>query len=222
MSDKLITIVAPTYGHMPHKLPAFVHSILGQSFQRMKAIILHDGPSEDGTREFMTEIAAKYPDVIRYVETSQRQHFPEQQSGWGHYLRAMGQDMVDTPWIWHQNADNQLIFAAIEHLMWVMEDKLEDGSPKWDLGYFPIIHSYFGYTPFMHWLAFSQCDLAQIIVRTEVSKKAGFNHRTFAADGHWIEDIKATHPNLRVTHLNATLVNTGGDFKGQIIPTIHQ
>lgn len=204
INGPLVTVVAVTYGHMPFKLPSFVYQMLDQSSDRFKLVVIHDGPSSDGTREFMEQIAANYPDHVKYIETEARQHSPEEPApccnhmmghGWGHYNRELGLAEVDTEWVWFQNCDNQVVPKAVEVLQGAMLD------PKVDVVWFGLVHNYMGYEAFKRDFANCACDMAQFIVRTEIARKVGFNHRCFIADGLFIEDIKKANPNLCIAEI---------------------
>lgn len=180
MTNKLITVVAVTYGQMPYKLPAFVYNILGQHLDCWKLIVLHDGPSIDGTKEFI--LGLNHPDIT-YVESDIRGNC------WGHQNRHTGLMMVDTPFVWFQNCDNLITYDATRYLHPHLNDTV-------DLVTFPIVHSHFDYSAFYQGFAYGQMDMAQFVVRTSLAQSVGFNHRDFAADGWFIEDLKSKYPYL--------------------------
>jgi hypothetical protein len=157
--------------------------------------VIHDGPSTDGTREFMEDIASKHAN-IKYLESEERGNC------WGHQNRAWGLTMVDTPWVSFTNGDNQYCYKFMDY----MEKNLDERFL--DVVTFVTAHSYFDYKPFYIMFSNSQCDLAQFAVRTQVARTVGFNHRDFAADAHFIEEIKVTYPNYRLKHLHGMCLMT--------------
>jgi glycosyltransferase involved in cell wall biosynthesis len=186
-SEKVLTFVAVTYHQMDRFiLPSFVYNILGQTWDNWKLIILHDGPSSDGSKEFMEQIVAQYPDQVTYIESETRENC------WGHQNRALGLSLVDTPWVTFTNVDNQYCWDFVHHLWGDMT------NGRHDVICFRIAHNYFGYKSFYNWFDMSQCDMMQFAVRTEMAKTAGFNHRVHEADGLFIRDLNRCFPNLRL------------------------
>lgn len=186
MSEKVLTFVVASYNQMPHVLPAFVHNLLAQSWDNWVAVIVHDGPSTDGTREFMGDIISKYPGFFTYVE-------PEVRAGnWGHRYRHTGLMMVDTPWVTLTNADNQYCYDFVHHLMGDMQ------SGKWDCLQWWISHSYFGFEPFYRGFGCGATDLMQFAVRTEMAQAVGFTSELHHADGIFVDQLKLNFPNMRL------------------------
>lgn len=215
MDKPLVTIIAVTYGHMSYVLPSFIYQHLSQSDQRFKLEIWHDGPSQDGTKEFMEGICKEHPH-ISYHESTERQHFPGEKapccdmnlkeelrgSGWGHYNRAVALDRVDTDWVWFQNCDNQVVPKAIEILSSGMQD------PSISILWWSINHNYAAYREFQQ--DFSNCaiDMCQFMIRTPLAKAVGFKHRCFIADGLFVEDIKQHQPELQLGKLQGLILGT--------------
>jgi len=190
-----ITVAAVTYGQMPWVLPSFVYSVLAQTDSRWKLIVAHDGPSIDGTREFMESIIKQFPDKVRYFETSERENC------YGHNLRDLMIPMVDTEYLLLTNGDNLICHTAVSRLL-ASFDKGQD----WDVIHFPLVHSHFKYTRFKHRFAYGCCDISQFIIKSEMAKKVGFRSREFAADGVYIEHLKTAFPNMRLLDIEDILV----------------
>lgn len=189
----MITIQAVTYKHMPHKLTCFMHNVLAQSDNNWKLIVGHDGPSEDGTKEYMTRTISGRLESIFYIES------PKRENCWGHNLRADMLAMINTPYVWFTNCDNLMVYDAIS----ILNEACRSGN--WDVIYFPIAHSHYGYEYFKRSFAYSAADMCQFIVKTELAQKVGFNDRGFAADGVFIEQLKGTYPNLKILELKSIL-----------------
>jgi hypothetical protein len=123
-----------------------------------------------------------------------RRYKPELRGyGWGHYNRARALETVDTEWVWFQNADNQVIPRAVE----VLNNFIEQ-VPDADCIVWPILHNYRNYEPFLDGFGNCQTDMSQFIVKTDLAKAVGFNHRCFIADGIFLEELKAYKPDLKV------------------------
>jgi hypothetical protein len=188
-SEKILTFVSVTYNQMPAVLPAFVYNLLSQDWDNWKAIIIHDGPSTDGSKEFMEDICSKYPQIT-YLESEERV------GNWGHKNRHKGLMMVDTPWVTLTNTDNQYCHGFVHHLMGDMT------SNRYDALTWLISHSYFGYEPFYRGFGCGATDLMQFAVRTEMAQAVGFTSELHHADGVMIEDLKRCFPNMRIGHQN--------------------
>lgn len=194
-----ICIVSVTFQqHQTYQLQQFIYGLLSQSTQEYKSIIFHDGPSTDGSKEFMESICKDHPH-IKYLESESREHNPPD-NGWGHFNRARGLALVDTEWVWFQNCDNQIVPKAIQILNEVISGNVDSDAIMW-----PIPHNYFGYKEFLQ--GFSNCciDLSQFIVKTKLAQETGFNHRLFYADGLFVEDLKAKKPEMKLLKLDCQI-----------------
>jgi hypothetical protein len=184
--EKLLTFVSVTFQQMPFILPSFVYQLLAQDNDQWKAIIIHDGLSTDGSREFMEDVVSRYPEHFTYLES------PERVGNWGHKNRHTALMMVDTPWVAMTNADNQYCYAFVKHFIGDMTDG------KTDAQVFPISHSYFGYEPFYRGFGCGATDLMQFIIRTEMAQAVGFTSELHHADGVFLEALKTAFPNMRL------------------------
>lgn len=162
-------------------------SLALQTDNRWKAIFINDGPDSNAR-----SILSKYKDLpIMYIETESRQGV------WGHNCRAEALKYVDTEWVNISNGDNYIVPMANQILL----DSIE-GS---DVVMTNLVHSYFNYTLFDTRFSIAYTDMCNFIVRSDIAKNVGFNHRTYAADGLFCEDIKKAYPNLRIKKLNTCL-----------------
>ncbi len=176
---------------MSGHLPAFVYCLLAQTSQDYLAYIAHDGPSQDGTKEFMEEICAKHPDNFTYYES------PVRMNTWGHNLRQYFLDTCDNPYVHFENADNLLYKIFVEAVVNTIKK-----SPV-DLITNSIQHSYFGYEKFSG-KSFMICetDFANFTVKAKLAKQIKFNEAEFAADGHYIMDFRKLFPNFTQLHID--------------------
>jgi hypothetical protein len=188
----MITVIGVTYDHMPYKLPAFIYSLLSQTYKDWKAIILHDGPDlSHKNRMFLNSL--KDP-RISYIETDKRENC------WGHNLRKLGLSLVETKYLNFQNCDNQLFPPFLEGLLSVCE------RSESDVAICNFVHSHQEYGAFFSTFSISQCDIANFIIKTEIAKEIGFNHVEFAADGKFIEEVKSARSNLKVVKHQSVLM----------------
>jgi len=135
---------------------------------------------------------------IQYIETDKRYN------DFGHSLRAIGLDKSTGYYTNFQNADNYLVPVFVE----LMVGAANNGNM--DVSYCDILHNYpingEGYNVLESVFRISSIDMANFIVKTDLAKKVGFNHRSFAADGLFVEDIKTAKPDLKLRKLMRCLI----------------
>lgn len=194
-----LEIIAVTYQQRGSALPVFIYSLVGQTSKEFKCSIYNDGPSIDGTKEFMESIITQYPDNFSYHESAERLNVH------GHQNRAEGIRNSTCPILHLTNADNYQVPTFVENII--------NNFNNTDALTFNTLHSYFNYclwdnSPF----AIARTDMAGFAIRSDIAKAVPFDpgrpwnkDKDFAADGHWIERIRVAYPNLKLKHLNMCL-----------------
>lgn len=205
---KGLTVIAVTFNHSPWILEAFLASYARQTSDEWDMILLHDGSITDldsttrcsaiKTRRVVERyIKEGFP--IEYIETEKRYN------DWGHSLRAIGLEKATGLYTQFQNSDNWVTPVLVEYMV----GGAQNGDM--DISYCDILHSYplngkEGYNILDSRLCLNSIDMSNFIIKTELAKKVGFNHRSFAADGLFIEDVKRFKPSLKSKKIPRCLV----------------
>lgn len=154
--------------------------------------------------------------VNSFFDTELFQHYfntEERTNDYGHSGRAMMLENLksekavkDYDYILFTNADNYYVPAFISEINKV----ISNDNPE--IVYWDMIHSHnrgdsssqstYGYfnTEFLP----CKCDIGAFIVRVDIAKQVGFNHRDHDADAHFIEEINRL-PNIRKVKINKVL-----------------
>ncbi len=181
-----LDIVVATY-HQPAWLETLLYGLAVQTRRDFRVIVVHDGPSA-ATRATITEIASRTRLRIVYAET------PRRFNDWGHSLRAWAlRELVEAPRVLFTNGDNYYVPRFVEFAMQPFEE------PTVGVALFDMVHSHdradaqppgdYGYlkTEFLP----CKCDIGAFIVRTDIARRVGFNHRHNTADAAFIEEINS-------------------------------
>jgi hypothetical protein len=193
MSEKLLNIISVSYEYRT-QFKVFIGSLMMQTSNAWTATLINDGPDPIAKEIVEREIEFYknyYEEVpIIYLESEKRY------GDWGHSLRAWGLELNNLPYTMWNNSDNYLMPKNVEmNLQQIREKDL-------DLLLYYIVHNYpnitgrgeppYSVLPTSPWL--NACDISSFIVKTELAKKVGFNHRTIASDGYFINDLMKTNP----------------------------
>ena len=183
----MVNIIAVTYNQL-EILKCFINSIKSQTSQNWKLTIIHDGPNEELKKELTLE---KYLDgeKITFIE------YPYRTENYGHLLRKWALENLElNDYVLITNGDNYYTPNMIE----------EVGKRSEDLIYFDLVHSHktkvnhnqhtYGYMNSI--LQSSHIDIGNVVVKSELAKKVGFNSTRFAADWDYIESILDYHPSI--------------------------
>ena len=181
----MVDIIAVTYGHS-EILKCFINSIKSQTNSKWRLFVIHDGPNKVLKEELENE---KYIDgqKIIFVE------YKERTQNYGHILRNWGlKNLVTNEYVLITNGDNYYTPNMIDEVL----------KRKEDFIYFDCVHSHS--TPLNHnkssyghmitELRSSKIDMGCAIIKTDIAKKIGFNHVSFAADWKYFEEILKTNP----------------------------
>jgi glycosyltransferase involved in cell wall biosynthesis len=183
MSPDDVTIVGVSYKHQ-RKLDIFIQSVLEQTSDAWRLIILHDGPDEETCDKVDSYCRGLPPFKIRYVQT------PQRANQYGHDLRELGLNLVETKYMNWQNCDNYLTPMFVDMMTKPAQAK------DLDFVWCDILHNYAcaidgkgPYNVLYSQPIMSRIDIANFIVRTEIAKEIGFPWRDFAADGMFIDTL---------------------------------
>ena len=165
----LLQIIAVTYDQN-HELKCFIESILAQTEENWRLLVIHDGPSVEFGK--IMEPYLKDP-RIDCMLTSKRYN------DWGHSLRKLGiEKLGDSEYTLTTNCDNYYAPVFVHEMC----------CRNADLVYCDLIHNHRGYTFMDSKLERRHIDCGNVVVRTGLVKKVGWNHFDYAADWHFIAD----------------------------------
>jgi hypothetical protein len=110
---------------------------------------------------------------------------------WGHSLRAMGLEMVDTEFVMFTNDDNYYVPKFLEYMFGAIRKN------KLDFVICNMIHSHVNpgqyiqddYNVFDSYPKMNYIDIGNFIIKTSIAKEVGFKGRSFAADGEFADEI---------------------------------
>ena len=176
----MIDIVAVTYGQN-EVLKCFINSIKSQTSDKWKLTIIHDGPNP----ELMNELSSEgylVNDKVVFI-----QH-PNRINDYGHSLRKWAvENVVTNEYLLITNADNYYTPNMVEEVLTRDEDLI----------YFNLIHSHgnrnnnnkstYGFMDSKLICGF--VDMGNVVVKSNISKKVGFNSTEFAADWIYFDEI---------------------------------
>lgn len=195
-----LTIVAVTYRQVDPLL-VFLNCLNCQTLLTFKVHVLHDG-DHDESREVLETFkqTSRFPLEVTFTE----QRFND----WGHSLRAIGLQSVDTDFVLLTNADNYYVPRFVEFAF----DAID--ANDLDLLHWDMVHSHDnpGRRQQRSYCAFetspqpSYMDIGAFMAKSAVSQWVGFNHRSMAADGIHIADLMASGKIARAGHLKKILL----------------
>jgi len=181
----MVDIIAVTYGHN-EVLKCFINSIKSQTNTNWRLFIIHDGLNQKLKKELEVE---KYVDnqKVFFIEHKERTQ------KYGHLLRKWGLDnLVTNEYVLITNGDNYYTPNMIDEVL----------KRKEEFIYFDCVHSHktvLNYNKstygFMQTeLRSSKIDMGCAVIKSNIAKKIGFNHFSFAADWKYFEEILRTKP----------------------------
>ncbi len=178
--DKLLTVIAVTYGHSRPTLEAFINCWMAQTDQRFILYVLDDDPETTHAKLYVDYINRF--DNFRFLITNEnRGHF-------GHPLRRLGLEMTETKYIHFTNGDNLVCDSFVAEMTYAAERE------NADIVGCGIIHNY-ARGPWQlldPYPSLNNIDFANFIVKTEVAKQVGLRDLTFRGlDGWFVEDVIA-------------------------------
>lgn len=182
---KDITIVSVAYKR-PKNIPVLIHSLLAQTLQNFRLVIIHDGYDAE-METLLSGYRDQNPDVIEFMMSEKRY------GDYGHSLRDIGIKLTDTEYILLTNDDNyycprflEYMFNAVRALSTppdvVMCDMIHSHNNPGGRQQLP--YQFFETRPARH-----SIDIGCFIARTELAKKVGFRDKTHDGDATYFEDL---------------------------------
>lgn len=183
----MVSIVAVTY-NQTDILKCFINSIKSQTSDNWNLILIHDGPNENLKEELVSQ-GYLQNEKIKFIEFSHRTE------NYGHLLRKWALENLELyDYVLITNGDNYYTPNMIAEI-----DKRNE-----DLIYFDLVHSHktnvnhnqHSYGFMNSKLQSSYVDIGNVVVKSQLAKKVGFNTTRFAADWDYINDILKLNPSI--------------------------
>jgi hypothetical protein len=183
----MVDIIAVTYGQN-EILKCFINSIKTQTNNNWRLVIIHDGPNPTLHNELKNE-GYLNSDKIEFIE------HPIRTEHYGHLLRKWSlENVIKNEYVLLTNGDN--------YYMPTMVDEVSKRTE--DLIYFDLIHSH--KTPFNSngstyglmnsQLVSSKVDMGNVVIKSELAKKVGFNSAAFNADWIYFTEVLKLSPSI--------------------------
>ena len=193
-----LSIVCVSYKRYK-EINVLIHCFLSQTIQNFNLHILHDGP-DPVMEKILKEYADKYPEIT-YEFTEKRFN------DWGHSLRSIGLQKAIGDYVLITNDDNYYSPKFIE----IMFEPIQKNNA--DIVVCDMVHGHAnpGSTKqlancfFETGFSRGYIDIGCFIARTSLAKQAGFNDRSFSADGAYFEDILKLRKDLSISKIKRVL-----------------
>ena len=181
----MVDIIAVTYGQN-EILKCFINSIKSQTSNNWRLVIIHDGPNPTLHNELKNE-GYLNSDKIEFIE------HPLRTEHYGHFLRKWSlENVINNEYVLLTNGDNYYTPNMIE----------EVSKRNEDLIYFDLVHSHktphnnnkstYGYMNSE--LVSSKVDMGNVVIKSELAKKVGFNSIVFNADWIYFNEVLQLSP----------------------------
>ena len=183
----MVDIITVTYGQN-EILKCFINSIKAQTSDNWKLTIIHDGPNDKLKKELIDENYL-IPNKVEFISYYKRTEV------WGHLLRKWAlENVIKNEYVLLTNGDNYYTPNMVEEVSKRNEDFI----------YFDLIHSHvtesnhnrssYGYINSE--LKYGRIDIGNVVVKSSLAKKAGFNSTVPDADWFYFEDILKLTPTV--------------------------
>ena len=175
----ILDIIVVTYDQN-HELKCFIESILAQTEENWRMLVIHDGPSVQ-----FGKIMEAYLDDPRidYMLTDKRYN------DWGHSLRKIGVERLgDSEYTLVTNCDDMFSPVYIKEMCCGDED----------LVFCNCSHHHWRYQARECQLKRKAIDISCCVIKTEIVKAVGWNHFEYAADWFFLSEIMTKYPNLTI------------------------
>lgn len=184
-----IEFIIPTYDRV-NPLISMLASLMAQNNYNWKAHVIIDNnvkmPAEDIVKTFNDEkIYYSYMDK-RYND-------------YGHTPRNKGKNESTANYVVMTGDDNYYVPTFVADILEVAENKESPGMIYCDM-----IHSHHGYLFFECGPNLGCIDIGAFAMRTDIAKQINLG-KTYAADGHFIEEYKARFPNEKTEKIKRVL-----------------
>ncbi len=199
---KELTIVCVAYKRYLN-LPVLIHSLLAQTLQNFRLIVIHDGHDAE-MATLLKPFVDKHPDRIEVMFTDQRFN------DYGHTLRDIGIRLADTEYVLLTNDDNYYVPRFLEYMFMPMHAQ---GQIAPDIVFCDMIHSHnnpgvrkqLPYNPFETRPERNFIDIGCFVARTELARVVGFRDKGFAGDATYFEDLVAAADDAKLVKIPMTL-----------------
>lgn len=183
----MVDIIAVTYGQN-EILKCFINSIKAQTSNNWRLVIIHDGPNAKLHKD-LKDNGYLSSHRITFI-----QH-PVRTENYGHLLRKWSlENVIRNEYVLLTNGDNYYTPNMIE----------EVSKRSEDLIYFDLVHSHktiynnnkstYGYMNSE--LACKKIDMGNVVIKSELSKKVGFNSVAFNADWIYFTEVLKLSPSI--------------------------
>lgn len=183
----MVSIIAVTYGQNSI-LKCFINSIKSQTNNNWELYIIHDGLNPKLKKELQDECYL-IKDKIKFIE------HPTRTENYGHLLRKWALDNLNLKdYVLITNGDNYYTPNMIDEVLKRNEELI----------FFDLVHSHknvnnlnkqsYGYMNSQ--LKSSHIDIGNVVIKSNLAKKVGFNSIKFAADWDYISEILQLNPSI--------------------------
>lgn len=183
----MVDIIAVTYGQN-EILKCFINSIRAQTSNNWRLVIIHDGPNKKLNKD-LKDNGYLSSNRITFIE------HPVRTENYGHLLRKWSlENVIKNEYVLLTNGDNYYTPNMIE----------EVSKRSEDLIYFDLVHSHktkhnnnkstYGYMDSE--MVCSRVDMGNVVIKSELAKKVGFNSTVFAADWLYFEEVLKLSPTI--------------------------
>ena len=183
----MVDIIAVTYGQN-EILKCFINSIRAQTSNNWRLVIIHDGPNEI-LRKDLKDNGYLSSNRIIFIE------HPVRTENYGHLLRKWSlENVIQHEYVLLTNGDNYYTPNMIE----------EVSKRNEDLIFFDLVHSHktkhnnnkstYGYMDSE--MVCSRVDMGNVVIKSELAKKVGFNSTDFAADWIYFNEVLELSPTI--------------------------
>jgi hypothetical protein len=199
-----VTIICVAYRRY-REIHVLINSILCQTVNNWKLLIIHDG--HDGKMEREVGHYTKKYETIEYLETDRRFN------DYGHSLREIGIRMVETPYLMMTNDDNYYAPKYLEYMFHAIKEKNLDfvlcnmvsshdfllaEKPPFPIymNLFQTVDGSYKQSPYnvINSIPKKHCiDIGNFIIKSEIAKSVGFREKGFCADGTFVEDVMSLY-----------------------------
>lgn len=183
----MVDIITVTYGQN-EILKCFINSIRAQTSNNWRLVIIHDGPNAKLHKD-LKDNGYLSSNRISFIE------HPVRTENYGHLLRKWSlENVIKNEYVLLTNGDNYYTPNMIE----------EVSKRNEDLIFFDLVHSHktkhnnnkstYGYMDSE--LVCSRVDMGNVVIKSELAKKVGFNSTDFAADWIYFNEVLELSPTI--------------------------
>lgn len=173
----LVEIIIPTYNRID-LLRCMLASLMAQTCPNWIATVVIDNPDDyGGITEMISDLNCPnipYPIILK-----------ERANDFGHTPREIGKQASTADYIVMSGDDNYYTPNFIQELQNIKDNP---GVIYWDM-----VHSHYDYQYFECTLGNHRIDMGAFATRRDIAQSIEL-HKSFAADGEFVEEIEAKYP----------------------------